>query len=296
MKIAISTYSFSRLISSGAMTQLDCISKAKEMGFDAIEFVEIIPHDGSAEERYAARLGEEARRQGMEVTNFTFGADFLTGSGGDTQAEIERVRKRIDLAVLLGASGVRHDATVGFPEGTRGYRGFDDVLPVLSAACREVTEYAAGKGVRTMVENHGFFCQDSDRVERLINAVAHPNFGWLVDIGNFLCADENPVTAVGRAAPYAFYAHAKDFHVKSGMMPDPGEGFFRSRGGNYLRGSIIGHGDVPVKQCIAALKKAGYDGAVAIEFEGMEDPLKGIGIGLANLRRYIEQAERELAK
>ena len=60
-----------------------------------------------------------------------------------------------------------------------------------------------------------------------------------------------------------------------------------SRGGNYLRGAIIGQGDVPVRQCINTLKRAGYDGVLSIEFEGMEDPLKGIRIGVDNLRRFI---------
>jgi hypothetical protein len=82
-----------------------------------------------------------------------------------------------------------------------------------------------------MVENHGFFAQDSARVEKLLNAVNHPNFGWLVDMGNFVCADEEPYKAVGIAAPYAFHVHAKDFHIKSGMLPNPGQGWFRSRGG-----------------------------------------------------------------
>jgi sugar phosphate isomerase/epimerase len=141
------------------------------------------------------------------------------------------------------------------------------------------------------VENHGFFCQDSDRVEKLYCAVGHPNFGLLADMGNFLCADEAPGNAFSRVAPYAFYAHAKDFHVKSVMLPDPGEGFFRSRSGNYLRGAIIGHGDVPVRHCLTALKKAGYDGYIAIEFEGIEEPVRGIAIGLANLRRYLKEIE-----
>lgn len=289
MKIAVSSYSFSALLNNGSMTQMDCIAYAQNIGFDAIEFVDILPHDGSTKERYAEKLGDEIRKRGYSVTNFTVGADFLTGSNGDAKTEIERVKKLIDIAELLGAKGVRHDATAGFKSGTRLFRGFDDALPRLADACRDITEYAAGKGIRTMVENHGFFCQDSQRVEKLINAVAHPNFGWLVDMGNFLCVDENPITAVGRAAPYAFYVHAKDFHVKSGMGPNPGGGFFKSRGGNYLRGAIIGHGDVPVKQCISALHNAGYDGAIAIEFEGMEDTLKGIEIGFLNLKRYVNE-------
>ena len=116
----------------------------------------------------------------------------------------------------------------------------------LAKGCRAVADYPAQKGIRTMTENHGFFSQDSLRVEKLINTVASDNFGQLVDMGNFLCADDDPVTAVGRCAPYAFYVHAKDFIVKSGQGVNPGQGFFLSRGGNFLRGTIVGHGDVPV--------------------------------------------------
>ena len=78
--------------------------------------------------------------------------------------------------------------------------------------------------------------------------------------------------------------------MKSGQEPNPGEGFFLSRGGNFLRGTIIGHGDVPVLQCLRALKRTGYDGYLSIEFEGMEDCIQGISVGLANLRRYAEMA------
>ena len=89
------------------------------------------------------------------------------------------------------------------------------------------------------------------------------------------------------AAPYAFHAHAKDFHIKSGNGVNPGEGWFMSRGGNYLRGAIIGHGEAKIYQSIQTLKKNGYDGYVTVEFEGMEDNLKGIELGLANLKRFI---------
>lgn len=291
MKISVSSYSFQRMLENGQINQLECIAKAKELGFEGIEFVGIRPHDGSSQEEYAEKLKNECARLGMTITNYTFGADFLNGCVGDTMAEIERVKGEIDIAEILGATSVRHDATSGYRQGERGYRGFDDALPILADACRRVTEYAQSKGIKTMVENHGSFSQDSDRIEKLVNAVGHENFGWLVDMGNFLCVDENPVTAVGRAAPYAFYAHAKDFHVKSGSLPSPGEGFFKSRGGNYLRGAIIGHGDVPVMQCLSALKRAGYDGFIAIEFEGLEDNFTGLAIGAANLKRYIEMAE-----
>ena len=74
--------------------------------------------------------------------------------------------------------------------------------------------------------------------------------------------------------------------VKSFYSDDPGEGSFRSRGGNFLRGTIIGHGNVPVKQCLHLLKAAGYDDTISIEFEGMESPVTAVRIGLANLKKY----------
>ena len=288
MKIAASTYSFNQYINDGRLTQLDCISKSKEMGFDAVEIVGILPHDGSASEKYAEKLHDEAEKCGLPITNYTIAADFLNGCGGDSRAEVERVKRQVDIAARLGASGMRHDAACGYLNGR--YCSFNEVLPLLSDCCREISEYAGRYGIKTMVENHGFFCQDSVRVEALMNAVNYPNFGWLVDIGNFLCVDESPVNAVGRAAPYTFYVHAKDFHVKSGNGQNPGDGFFRSRGGNFLRGAIAGHGDVPVSQCLSALKQSGYDGYVAVEFEGIEDALFGLSVSLKNLRRYINEA------
>jgi sugar phosphate isomerase/epimerase len=153
----------------------------------------------------------------------------------EVDEEAERLQGEVDIARELGAGRMRHDVA-GKPRPEIGIRTFDDALPRIARGCRAVTEYAAGLGIRTMTENHGFFAQDSRRVERLVTAVGHPNFGLLVDIGNFLCVDEDPAQAVGRVAPLAFHVHVKDFFVRSGQRPCPGEGWFASRGGNYLRG------------------------------------------------------------
>ena len=288
IEIAVSSYSFSPMFRRGELTQLACIEKAKELGFSAIEFSEILPHENSTVEEYALKLREECSRCGMPVANFTFGADFLIGSGGDIRKEIDRVKRMVDLAQILGTKSVRHDVTKGYPSGEEKYRSFDSLLHILADACREVTEYAQKKGIRTMSENHGTFCQESTCIEKLVTAVNHENFGLLVDIGNFLCVDEDPQTAVSRVAPYAFYVHAKDFFFKSASESDPGEGFsFPTRAGNYLRGTIIGHGIVPVRACMKALLQYGYKGYAAIEFEGMEDNLFALKASLDNFKKYI---------
>lgn len=284
MKVGITSYSFQYDISGGRETQLSIIEKAKNMGCDFIEFIDLSPHDGSTEIEYAGKLRAEADRVGIEIASYTVGADLYNT---DIDEEIERIKKKVDVAEVMGAKVFRHDVMFGY-NTPREYRGFMNSLPRYADACRRITEYAAEKGIRTMSENHGLICQDSDKMEALVNTVAHPNYGLLVDIGNFLCADENPVTAVGRVAPYAFHVHVKDFILKSGNEYANTEGFFKTRGGNYLRGTVAGQGVVPVRQCLNTLKAVGYDGNVSLEFEGKERLDFALPAGINFLKKCIE--------
>ena len=289
MLIGVSSYSYSRLVNSGQMKQIDVPAKAKEMGFDTLEFSTIAVLEGEKLPEFAKKLKDECDRVGFKVANYTIGADFLNGSDGDIEAEIKRVKTEVDIAKILNVPGMRHDATRGFFPEKSGAKSFDEALPALIKGCRAVTEYAEQAGIKTMVENHGYFCQDSRRVEKLICGVDHPNFGVLLDMGNFTVVDEEPGKAIGLLMPYTFHVHAKDFHTKRGNEPDPGRGWNLSRAGNFWRGSIIGHGDVPILQCMRVMKNTGYDGVLSIEFEGMEDVLLGIEVSLENLRRYVKQ-------
>ncbi len=284
VQIGVSSYSYSQ----SSLNIFEIIKQTKEMGFDVIEFAGF-PNltGGETALSFAPRVREFCDEVGIKVTNYTIWADFLNGSNGDVNAEIERVKDEVRVAKILGAPGMRHDSSWGWPKTKQGARGFDNALPILIQGCRAITEFGAELGIKTMVENHGYFCQDSERVEKLVHGVDHPNFGVLLDMGNFLVVDEDPAQAVGRLIPYAFHVHAKDFHVKSGNEPSPGQGWFLSRGGNYLRGATLGHGDVPIVQILRIMKNANYAGVLSIEFEGMEDPLQAIPIGLENLKRYI---------
>ncbi|MDD6276485.1 MAG: sugar phosphate isomerase/epimerase [Clostridia bacterium] len=278
MKIAVTSYSYSSL----KIDDFECIRLAKKMGFDAIEFAEIHP-DGSDKKEHAKKLKALSDELNLPIINYAIGADFIN-KGLDS--EVERLKYEIEVASILGVKVMRHDATYG-PDGEqKSLTGFEKYLPTLAEGCRRVTEYAKQFGIKTSVENHGLYCQQSDRVEALMKAVDNDNFGWLVDIGNFLCADENPLDAVKVGAKYAVYAHIKDFYFspKEQDMPD---GYFETRGGNYLCGCVHGDGIVPIGECIDILKKAGYNGAVTLEYEGKENPETGVPKSLEFLRKTI---------
>ena len=279
MKIGVSSYSFSQYINAGKMTQFDCIEKAKELGYDAIEFIDLHPHDGSTQAEYAEKIRDKAKEVGIEISAYTIGACLIQDTDELLQAELARVKEQIDIAAILGVKKMRHDAYFA----QNKYRSFYNALPELADNIRTITEYAEKKGIKTMVENHGRVCQDSIRMEQLVAAVNHDNFGLLVDMGNFLCVDEDPVTAVSRVAPYAFHAHTKDF--KAFGFDYPEDGCITTRGCNKIRGTITGRGIVPVAQCVNILKMAGYDDVFSVEFEGPEDCIDAVSDALKFLRR-----------
>ncbi len=287
MKVGITSYSFQYDLNQGNETQLSIIKRAKDMGCDCIEFTDLTPHDGSSEAEYAKKLRKEAERVGIQISCYSVGADLYND---DIDEEVERLKKKVDIAEILGAQKLRHDVMFGY-KTPREYRGFMNSLDRYADACRRITEYAAEKGIRTMSENHGLICQDSDRMETLVNTVAHPNYGLLVDIGNFICADDDPIKAVGKCAPYAFHVHVKDFIFKSGNEYVNTEGMFRTRGGSYLRGTVAGQGVVPVRQCLNALKAAGYDNTVSLEFEGTERLDYALPAGINFLKKCIESLD-----
>ena len=270
------------------MTQPDCVEKAKELGFDAIEFTDI---DGAGDiekqKKNAVAIREKADSLDMTINAYTIGACLYKDSAAEREAEVQRLCSQLEVAAVLGAGVMRHD--VCYSLGTKGAsRSFDMMLPYIADGARKVTEHGEKLGIRTCTENHGYIAQDSDRVERLFNAVAHDNYGLLVDMGNFICADEDPALAVSRVAPYAVHAHVKDMLVRNEPY---GTCRAMTRGGKYFCGTVVGEGDIPVKRCLSILKRAGYSGYLSIEFEGAEDCINAISRGLSNLKGLLAELD-----
>ena len=288
MKISVSSYSLGRLVKAGEMTFLGMVDWLADHEVKGIELTDLARDDRKVEAKLAAAVVRRCKKRKMTITSYTVGAGLLIIDDEERAAEVERVKRKVDIGAKLGVKRMRHDVAGGFPPGYRGPKTWDAALKYVAPACREIAEYASQYGITTSMENHGYFAQASQRVLKLVRRVNHPNFGITVDIGNFMCVDEDSVSAVRRLAKYASFVHTKDFHHKT-KREDPGDGWFQTAGGNYLRGAIVGHGVVDVPKCLALLKKAGYDGWLSIEFEGVEDPRVGVAMGIANLQRYIKK-------
>jgi sugar phosphate isomerase/epimerase len=183
----------------------------------------------------------------------------------------------------------------GRPPEANVIENFERDLPKLVDICRQVADYAAGQGITFTVENHGTYINGGDRVRRLITAVDRENFRCTLDIGNGLCMDEDPMVTVQTLLPFAATVHFKDFIVRkdgtacgaSGPAKFEVAAWLTTNYGNYVKGTIVGDGDVDVVRIAKYIKASGYDGAVSIEFEGMEECKAASKISLQNVKRYM---------
>jgi sugar phosphate isomerase/epimerase len=123
------------------------------------------------------------------------GGYFLASrSEGMRRDSLRFVKEWIDAAAFLGSQAIRINTESG------------DFNLCLDSFC-QITEYAAGKGVVILVENHGGIAADPDLHVRLIKEVRHSNIRTAPDFGNH--KPEIRYEALRKIMPYAWEVEPK---------------------------------------------------------------------------------------
>jgi len=289
MKLGISSYCLSKGFLAKELTVLEGIEWIAGQGG---EHIEIVPAGFNLTEdpQLADAIRMKAKAAGIDVSNYLVTANFVTPDMDSYENEIERIKREVDIAARLGVKLMRHDVASRPPSENSNEQFIKD-LPLLAEACARIADYAAAFGITTSVENHGYYVQASDRVQSLIQAVGRPNYRMTLDVGNFLCVDEDPVSAVKNTIGLAAMVHVKDFYYRPSHR-NPGNGlpgWLRTSGGHYLRGSIVGQGDIDLREIIRIVKASGYDGYISIEFEGIEEYRSATQTGFEFARRIWDE-------
>jgi len=294
MNIGFSSYCFRPRMAAGDLSIGDVIRWIGETGATHIELasLSLTPRgedtvwDLGDHLEVVDEIRTALRETGVVMSGICIPANFL-GAAEDRLRQIARTKRYVDLCDRLGVRFLRHDVT-DWGRKPVDIAEVEVSLPVLVDASAEIADYAAHVGVTTSIENHGFFINSSERVQRLIHGVGRANFKTTIDVGNFLCVDEDPLIATERNLGLASFVHLKDFYIRP-RNNNPGPGWLETLGRNYLLGSIIGYGDMDIRGILGALVTTGYDGFVSIEFEGNEDCLFACATGLANIRRILSE-------
>jgi len=235
---------------------------------DGIDFVTLHGKD-------ARELKAMADDYGLPVVCYTFIANLVHSDPAQRKAAIDDGRRGIEAAVTLGAPVVMIP-TPPIPGQDR-----DEARKVWIKGLGRVASFAADAGVTLTIENfpgeHSSFVTAAD-VLQAVRSV--PGLKLTYDNGN-AASGEEPAESFSRCAEHVVHAHFKDWDIRD----ESAEGFRRMLDGRYYRPALIGEGRVNHTACLKAMKKAGYDGCINIEYEGDKyTPDEAVRRAVAHLR------------
>jgi sugar phosphate isomerase/epimerase len=276
MKKAICHYSFHRRWAAEKWTPDRLAKEVRDLGIEGIDYHARLlgAAEGAAELVTAA-----VARYGLILSSLSLSTDFNRPKAEELKAEIEATGKWIQFA-----SKVKAPVSRVFGGGMSAAERQD---PAAGAAARQrmldglaaATKEAEKCGVVLAVENHGGLpCKAEEQIE-VIKAINSPALRATIDVGNYMDGGQEGHVATALVAPYAAYVHFKD----NKKAPDPSKPW-----GWKSVPTVLGQGDVNLAECVAALKKAGYAGFVALEYEGGEDEATGVPKSVEALKRLVK--------
>ncbi len=280
MKIGVSMWSYVRAYNDGRLDIPGFIHEAKRAGADGVELLDFFYRDMMSDRQAAIQA---LRETGLPCPIFSISQNFAKPTEEERRAQLDKIKFGVDEAAFYGSEVVRVFAG-DVAEGIT----FDQAREWIVEGLSEASKYAHSKGMRLALENHGTLAGRGEQVRCLITdvrALAGNNaLGANPDTGNFLIVEQPSHEAIHEVASLAYMVHFKDF------TPEPSghTGFaYTTISGKKVVGTAVGEGTVDLAKCISALKNAGFDGWLSVEYEGEEDPLSAVRRSIENARTFL---------
>ena len=244
----------------------DILSIAKDIGYGGVEIRGIADHlDAPRMTLFGPQGIDKTMKKladtGMEIPVMCSNAALCVNGA----AAIAEAKEYIDLAARLGVTYVRVMPTPNpQPESCD--------MQVGIAAYRELCEYGCPKGVTPLIETNGALA-DSAVMAGFIRDTNHENSGVLWDINHTVrFFNESAADTMKNIGGLVKHVHLKDSVMENGGLV-------------Y---KMPGSGDLPIRDCIAALKAVGYDGYYSFEWVKRWNPeLTEPGVAFAHYYYYM---------
>jgi len=277
-RLAIATYSYWHFRSEKVPIET-VMDKAAALGVEGVDILhqqmaiaEKAPLD-AAGRSYLRKLKRHAFLNGLAIPCVSTHQSFVKPKPEELTENVEHTNKCIEIASELGCPSIRINTgrwgtSKDFDELMKN-RGIEPVLPGYTEAegfkwCIEGIQRCLPKaeacGVLLALENHWGLARTPEGLLRILNSISSPWLGGLMDTGNFL---EEPYPKLAMIAPKTVYVQAKTYH---------GGGEWYTLELDYDRIATM-------------LRDAGYQGWVALEMEGKENPDTAVPKSLETLRK-----------
>ena len=264
--ISLAQWSLHKELFAKKIDNIDFPKTARELVFEAVEYVNQFFKDKATDQNYLKRLDQRAKDAGVKQLLIMCDGE---GDLGDpdpakrTQA-VRNHHKWIDAAKFLGCHSVRVNAA---SSGT-----YDEQVKLAADGLARLTEYGAKNGLNVIVENHGGLSSNGAWLAAVMKTVNHPRCGTLPDFGNFRIKEGETYDrykGVTEMMPFA-----KAVSAKSHDFDDKGEEI---------------HTDY--RKMMKIVLDAGYRGYVGVEYEGTKTPERE---GITLTRQLLERIREEM--
>ena len=254
---AMCAYSFRNQLQNGSLTYEGLIHMAAELGADGVDLTTYWLRDTNDQTLFA--LKRTAYRSGISLYNIGVRARMAQPSPELQAAEVETVRKWLDVAQRLGASHMRIFGGA-IPQGATEEQAVAWAVETLKRSADE----AAKKGITLGVEDDGGITTNAERTVEIVKKAGSPWVGINLDIGNF---PNDAYAQIEMCAPLATNVHFKaEVHVARKSQP----------------------ADWP--RVLKILGAAGYQGYLALEYESADDPMTVVPKLVGKMRDTIRAA------
>lgn len=257
LKTGLVAYSFRKQLEAKTMSYEALIRYVSDLGLDGLDTTVYWFPDTS--NQYLATLRRTAYKHAVSLYSIAVRARLSQPTAELQQAEVENIKKWVDVAEKVGATHVRVFGGA-IPKGASEAQAITWAVEVLKRGA----EYAGSKGILLGVEDDGGLTTTAEPTVEIVKQTDSPWAGINLDTGNF---PKNGYSQVALCIPYAVNVH---FKVN---IADANGGKERA----------------DWDRLIGMFVKGGYKGFVSIEYEEkdhVEAALPGLA---AELRRDIRK-------
>ena len=254
LKAGLVAYSYRTELAAKTLTYEDVIRMASDWGLDGVDMTVYWLADTS--DAYLAGLRRTAQRCGVQLYNAGVRVQLAQPTRELQDAQVELIRKWVDVADRLGASHVRVFGGA-IPKGATEDQAIAWAVEVLKRGA----EYAGTKGITLGVEDDGGVTATAEPTIAIARQTESKWAGVNADAGN---PPKNGYAQFEMMLPYA-----TSIHFKTEMTDENGK-----------------HGPADWPRLINMIAKSGYRGFVGLEYEST-NAVAEVPKLAAELRRLI---------
>jgi len=249
---------------SGITSYLQMVDLAVEHGIYELETLNMLDLS-QPDLDFARQLRNYADEKGVRIPCASLGMSLVDD---DYLEAIETAKRYIDIAAILGSPYFHHTIALDFSNAQHIADNFDLFYERGLYAVRQLFDYAAALGIRTVYEDQGFLFNGVENFSRFLREVDR-NVGIVADFGNIQFVDQQVEDFISAFSDRIVHVHVKDYRVTPGFTRSRTSEEYLTKGGNYLLDCPIGEGDVHIEKAFQALQAIGYHGSVSLECSPM---------------------------